>query len=356
MGDELVFAVEGSRATSARAVTFAEAGIREREHFQEWVIKNPEILGPGVMIVTFEFDRWMTASGHPTYERLDVLGLDETGRLVVAELKRDRAADSVTMQALNYAAMVSRFSLDTLAEVLASSGLSGDATPQDALVRLQQWAPAISDDSLGTPRIVLLASEFGPTVTNLALFLYENGIDIRLHRVQPYQTSDGRFIVTVSAILPVPNAADFMVKPRSGAQTRAATTSSRADWGWASYESELHFSTTRLAIAQQLVQALGDVIESRSLPWQARFRKGYVAFQRAGGYNVVAVDLMWNKPVRLWLKVQEAPEETPGLENPYPHLPTIWSPNFKEWGWHIETAQDIPDVTRVIDLAEQLNP
>jgi hypothetical protein len=52
----------------------------------------------------------------PTWERLDVLALDRTGRLIVAELKRDVAPDTVVVQALNYAAMVSRFNLDLLIE------------------------------------------------------------------------------------------------------------------------------------------------------------------------------------------------------------------------------------------------
>lgn len=232
MPDELLFAVEGSQASPVRAVSFAEAGLRERQHMQEWVIANPEILGPGVMIITTEFDRWVTASGQPTSERLDVLGLDESGRLVVAELKRDQAPDSVTMQALNYAAMVSRFSLDNLAEVYARHDSATTLGPQEALTKLQEWAPGVSDETIGSPRIVLLATDFGPSVTNLALFLYENEFDIRLTRVQPYRTPDGRYLVTVSTILPVPNAEEFMVRPRSGMQTRAASRSSRAEWSW----------------------------------------------------------------------------------------------------------------------------
>jgi hypothetical protein len=292
MPDELVFSVEGSQASPVEAVSFAEAGLRERQHLQEWVIANPEILGPGVMIITTEFDRWVTGSGQATYERLDVLGLDESGRLVVAELKRDQAPDSVTMQALNYAAMVSRFSLDNLSEVYARQNSESGMTPQDALVKLQEWAPSVSDEIIGSPRIVLLASDFGPTVTNLAMFLYENDLDIRLTRVQPYQTPDGRYLVTVSTILPVPNAEEFMVRPRSGVQTRAASRSSRADWDWTTYESELRISPDRLAVARELVDDIARYIDERSLPWHFKFRKGYVAVQRAGGYNVAAVDVM----------------------------------------------------------------
>jgi hypothetical protein len=145
-------------------------------------------------------------------DRLDVLGLNRTGRLVVVELRRDRVPHTVTMQAINYAAMVRRFSLDTLAEVHAAH-LGGSTTAEQALVQLTEWAESISDETLNPPRIVLMAGDFGPTVTNTALFLYEAGIDIRLIRYQLYETSSGEKILAVAQLLPVPDAEDFMVRP-----------------------------------------------------------------------------------------------------------------------------------------------
>ncbi|MEU1746615.1 hypothetical protein ACWD8I_03615 [Micromonospora arida] len=68
-----------------------------------------------------------------------MLGLDRAGRLVVIELKRDRAPDTITMQAINYAAMASRFTLDLLAEVHAAH-LGSAVTSQQALSELMGWA------------------------------------------------------------------------------------------------------------------------------------------------------------------------------------------------------------------------
>jgi hypothetical protein len=45
----------------------------------------------------FEFDRWLAGSGEPTFDRLDVLALDRSGRLIVAGLKRDHAAATVSI-------------------------------------------------------------------------------------------------------------------------------------------------------------------------------------------------------------------------------------------------------------------
>jgi hypothetical protein len=86
-------------------------------------------------------------TGSPTWERLDVLALDRAGRLVVAELKRDHAPDAVVVQALNYAAMVSRCNLDILAEAYGERR-GGDLTATELLDELRDWAPIVSDDTL----------------------------------------------------------------------------------------------------------------------------------------------------------------------------------------------------------------
>jgi hypothetical protein len=88
-----------------------------------------------------------------------VLGLGDDGRLVVAELKRDQAPDTVEMQAIKYAAMASRFIPDTLANYYAQFlNQRGEVvSDDDALTRLEEHAGVLDPDSLGRPRIVLVA-------------------------------------------------------------------------------------------------------------------------------------------------------------------------------------------------------
>ena len=115
ISSELVYKVTGEKARPVKPITLAAAGLRERAHLQEWVIANPEILGEGMLVITSEFDRWVSQAGKDP-DRLDVLGLETSGRLVVAELKRDTAPESVSLQAINYAARASRFTPELLAE------------------------------------------------------------------------------------------------------------------------------------------------------------------------------------------------------------------------------------------------
>ena len=65
---------------------------RERWDLQRWIEDYPEIVGPDLLVVTTEFDRWELGSDR-VRDRLDVLFLDSTGSLVVAELKRGEAPD-----------------------------------------------------------------------------------------------------------------------------------------------------------------------------------------------------------------------------------------------------------------------
>lgn len=227
MAEEQLYTVDGATATPAERVSLAEAGLLERQHLQEWVIAHPEILGEDVLIITFEFDRWITGAGTPTWERLDVLALDRTGRLIVAELKRDIAPDAVVVQALNYAAMVSRFNLDLLIEAYGARR-GGDLSAVQLQEELREWAPALSDETLAPPRIVLVAEDFGPVLRNTAMFLIEQGLDLRLVRVQLYRMANGTLALTASQLLPVPDTEEFMVRPRSAASTQRAARTAAA--------------------------------------------------------------------------------------------------------------------------------
>jgi hypothetical protein len=184
MADEHVFTAAGAQATPATPITLAEAGLTERQHLQEWVIAHPEMLGAGVMIVTLEFDQWRSSTGGQERDRLDILGLDRNGRLVVAELKRDTAPDTVAMQALKYAAMASRFTPEALATqheryLVARGGTT--TSQQEALEALEAHSTyGLLPENLAKPRIVLLASSIPPVVTATTVWLTEMSLDISL--------------------------------------------------------------------------------------------------------------------------------------------------------------------------------
>lgn len=220
MPDELVFTVEGAVARPADAITLEEAGLRERAHLQEWIVANPQMLGPDVRIVAVEFGQWTTGEGARENDRLDVLGLDRTGQLVIAELKRGWAPDTVDMQAIKYAAMASRFSVSDLVRHHARflQARTGQPCVDDEVRdQLLAWAEDLSDESLRLPRIVLLAAGFSPVVTATCVFLREVGLDIALVRHRAFRTPRGEVIIATSQLFPLPDVEQFTVKPEGPA-------------------------------------------------------------------------------------------------------------------------------------------
>lgn len=223
MSSEQLFEVDKSIARPVEPMKLSEAGFREREHLQEWIVANPSVLGAGVKVVTIEFDRWQANDGSSNHDRLDVLGIGTDGRLVVAELKRDRAPDTVEMQAIKYAAMASRFDLDSLAKAHAAflRSRGEDVTEEEAIEALETHAEySIDAEKLRTPRIVLVAAGFPASVTATVVWLTEMGLDISLVEFQAYRTDD-RMFLSVSTIYPVKEVEDFTVAPTRGSRKRS---------------------------------------------------------------------------------------------------------------------------------------
>ena len=231
MRRELVFTANPGRADLARPVTLAKAGLKERNDLQEWIRAHPDILGQGVRIVTYEFDRW--ASGAGTHgDRLDLLGLDEDGRLVLAELKRDGAPDTVEMQAIKYASYASRFSPETLAACHAAylrKTTDTDVTDEDALAQLDEHCGGLDPERLTAVRIVLVAGSFTESTTASVVWLCSQGLDSTLVEVGASQCAND-LVITVSQLWPLPEVEDLtvspiapIVKPSGAGRRRTAT-------------------------------------------------------------------------------------------------------------------------------------
>ncbi len=231
MFDEFLLAVDAGKSQKVSPSSLPGLGLMERQHLQEWVLAHPELLGAGVQVVTSEFDKWQDASGGAVADRLDILGIDREGRLVVVELKRDLAAHTVHMQAVNYAAMVSRLSVRDVAELWVTWRENKDQ-PLDVEVIEGELETTwlLTPDTIKSPRIVLIASDFPSSVTASVVWLNEQGVSIDLVRFRPYQLEDGRVLVNFTRIFPIPSVEDFTIGRRTSSITEKATLGPGDPW------------------------------------------------------------------------------------------------------------------------------
>jgi hypothetical protein len=213
---EHLFVVNQDKADRAKLTSLPECGLTERQHLQEWIIAHPDILGEDILVVTAEYDRWEAeADGKPESDRLDVLGIDDTGRLVVVELKRDASGRNVHLQAITYAALVSRFDLGSLAEAhrLFHKKHGNVLEIDDCRDRiLAHVGGDLDQEILRRPRLVLVAREFPKQVTHTAVWLSEMGLDIDLVQVSLWRVGE-QLVAGFTKIYPTPQAEEFTLAP-----------------------------------------------------------------------------------------------------------------------------------------------
>ena len=192
--------------------SFEALGALEVQHLERWLVSRPEVLGEELLVVTNQF-----AGFDKTRERSDILALDQTGKLVIVELKRDSSGSRQDLQALRYAAYSATLGLDDLAELYAAHLAKAGRTlsKDEALTELEEHVAdgdlqSLTDDA--RPRIILVAKSFQVEVTATCLWLRESyGVDISCVQLVPYRV-DGRVLIASSVLIPLPEASEYTVK------------------------------------------------------------------------------------------------------------------------------------------------
>lgn len=206
-----LFEMNESTVEPVARTTFHQAGIWERTHLQAVLRDRIEVVVPDVLVVAEEFGGFQDAN-----RRIDLLGVDRQGRLIVIELKRTEDGGHMELQALRYAAMVRTMTLGQLVDIYERHlelHPPVDGRELDARERLAEW---LDDDepALATEvAIVLVSADFGLEMTSTVLWLNEHGLDIRCVRLQPYQLDD-RLLLDVHQVIPLPEASQYQVRLR----------------------------------------------------------------------------------------------------------------------------------------------
>lgn len=199
--------------------SFGSAGLRERHDLQRLLREQIEIISPETMVLAEEYGEWDASS-----RRIDLLGLDKDANLVVIELKRTEDGGFMDLQALRYAAMVSTMTFDQAVEALSQFNQKRDKTAdaRQAILDFLEWEEADKDQFAQDVRVVLVSANFSKELTTAVMWLNERSLDIRCVRMKPY-TDQGRTLVDIQQVLPLPEAREFQIQVQSKAvQERVA--------------------------------------------------------------------------------------------------------------------------------------
>ena len=171
------------------------------EHLEDWIAKDPSILGEPFLI----FGRQVIIPD--TKDRLDLLAVDPHGSIAVIELKRGHLKDPVDIQSLRYASYLSKWQFQDFENIARNYfGKVGD--PEFNFNDIfESFCSEVGVDD--TPdfnvdqRIIIVGSAVREKLGSVALWLREHNIDIKLIEVHAYKEDQDLFIEP-STIVPLP--------------------------------------------------------------------------------------------------------------------------------------------------------
>ena len=206
--------------------TYASLGLKERDDVQRVLREHIDAISPDTLILAEEFGQWEDSK-----RRIDLLGLDRDRRLVVIELKRTEDGGHMELQALRYAAMVSTMTFDQAVEAHRSYLEARGFSPDTAEPSIREFLD-VEDGPVAfrnQVRIVLASADFSKEITSAVLWLNAQGLDIMCFRMRPY-AFQGRVLLDVQQVIPLPEAAAFQVAIREKSLVQAAVEASSRDF------------------------------------------------------------------------------------------------------------------------------
>ena len=190
--DEIkLWALAGEAASPVQSA----AGMDSEERLEEILVKNPEMLIPGLTLV----GRQTATDGGP----LDLLGVDSDGRLVLFELKRGNLSRDAVAQIIDYASDLTSMGIDALADRIAAQSGTGGI---DQIENFHEWhnenyseTGASEDDRIDAGKLLplrmfLVGLGVDERTERMVNFLADSGVNISLLTFQGFARGDDLFL------------------------------------------------------------------------------------------------------------------------------------------------------------------
>ena len=207
------------------------------------------------------------------------------------------------------------------------------------------WEHVRVNMSVGRMRLIFVADAIPAPLRRIVEFLNEqmSPTEVLALEIRQYVEDAGRQNTLVTRVYGW----------TAAAQRRKGRGPARAAWTWDDFRRAL--PKPQFEVAQALARELDAAIAQRGLDWKPEFRRSAIAYQRRGGYTTVLIDLAAEMPVRLSIKLPDAPREL-GLGDPYPSLLDDWNQTTHQWSWQVVSPDAVPEVERAIEIVQQYHP
>ncbi|TQV71411.1 hypothetical protein FLL45_19845 [Aliikangiella marina] len=220
-----IYKIADEQLIPVERTSFNKEGVLERQHLQQMLKSQIDIISPDTLLVAEEFGDW-----EDSRRRIDLLGIDKNANLVVIELKRTEDGGHMELQAIRYGAMISTLTFDKLVQIYTKylSDNNADLDAKASLLKFLEWDEPDEDNFAQEVKVLLASAEFSKELTTSVIWLNDFGLDIRCVRMHPY-INDGQLLLDIQTVIPVPETADYQVKIREKKQRERASRNQHRD-------------------------------------------------------------------------------------------------------------------------------
>jgi hypothetical protein len=312
------------------STSFETEGLSERGDLQRLLKDRISYLEDGLMVLAEEFSDWQDSS-----RRIDLLCLDTDANLVVVELKRTNDGGHMELQAIRYSAMVSAMTFGQAAEAYSryrarnGKGAADIEAARSEILAFLNWPEPVEDDFAQDTRIILASADFGKELTTSVMWLRERGIDIRCVRLKPYRLEDGRVLMDIQQLIPLPEAAEFQTQIGAKRQAERKGRIERHDLRYRFWEGLLARAKER------------NPVHANRAPSESTWTGGSIG---RAGFSIVYGLRQRDNSVYLWINNNRAAYEAlmdqkEAIEAEF-GAPLVWHEQEGQQGRYISFIQD----------------
>ena len=158
-------------------------------------------MNTSLKVISEEFDEF------ENNDRLDLLAIDETGAVVIIELKRKDSSSRIDIQGLKYASYCSTLTSEKIVDIYERY-LNKNNLKQDSLEDIVSFIGEGNSDSDSlsklnhNQRIVLVSQNFDSRVKSVVAYLSKNQIDISCIEFKVFQDANNNIFIDTQKIIP----------------------------------------------------------------------------------------------------------------------------------------------------------
>ena len=317
--------------------------IETEKMLEDVLVANPSLLMAGIILVGRQVP---VGTGY-----IDLLGIDEDGRLVVFELKREKVTRDAVAQILDYCTYLENLSDSDLATLIAeTSGKHGTKK----IANFEEWYASQAGDEFRPVRMVLVGLGMDTSAHRMVAYLAERDIEIRLVTFHGYLHGDSMLLARQ-----VRTAEDSHTLPR--ARPRASDLNRKAtEYGVEEIWQDAKTSLDRSIRTYYTKSGITFLQRTITLPDDVRVRGSHsVAIEEPGKIRVTlfpaAVDLCHERFEGLRNAIpleSERPPNAPATRR----APNQWYCRLDEESWQENKACLVEFVRQVEDAWRKREP